>query len=137
MLAHIALPLCIVFPLLSYRYLLFVPIISFIPDVARVFGVNLFHSLISLSIVFAAACLPFISKPRSALTAGYATVAIIASHIIVDSRKHVAITEVCGYPFSDLMLYALLLTIVGFLLLQLLCLRKTSIYLRKTSRWLV
>ena len=117
---HIILPLCIVFPLLRFRNLLFVPIIAFIPDIARAFGVELFHSLISLPVVFAAASLPFIHKPKVALTAGYPVMAIVASHLIVDARKHTTISMVYGYPFSDLLLYAFLLTIGSFVLAQLL-----------------
>jgi hypothetical protein len=117
---HIILPLCLVFPLLRFRNLLFVPIIAFIPDIMRAFGVELFHSLISLPVVFLAALLPFINKPKVALTAGYAATAIIASHLIIDARKHTTVSMVHGYPFSDLMLYAFLLTIGSFVLAQVL-----------------
>jgi hypothetical protein len=117
---HIILPLCIVFPLLRFRNLVFVPIIAFIPDIARAFGVDLFHSLISLPVVFLAALLPFINKPNVALTAGYAATAIIASHLIIDARKHTTFSMVYGYPFSDLMLYAFLLTTGSFVLAQVL-----------------
>ncbi|MGZ4862861.1 MAG: hypothetical protein ACXV2E_08800, partial [Halobacteriota archaeon] len=40
-LVHVALPLCIVFPVISYRYLLLVPFIAFLPDVARVLGIEI------------------------------------------------------------------------------------------------
>lgn len=33
-LVHVALPVCIVFPIINYRYLLLVPLIAFLPDVA-------------------------------------------------------------------------------------------------------
>lgn len=119
---HILLPLCIVFPLLRFRNLLFVPIIAFIPDIARAFGVELFHSPVSLPVVFVAASLPFINKPKVALTAGYAVMAIIASHLIIDARKYTIVSRVYGYPFSNLMLYAFLLTLGSFVLALLLSL---------------
>jgi hypothetical protein len=119
---HIILPLCIVFPFLRFRSLIFVPFIALIPDIARAFGVEVFHSLISLPVVFVAAALPFINKLKAALTAGFAVMTIIASHLIVDARKHTTISMLYGYLFSDLMLYAFLLTIGSFVLAQLLSL---------------
>jgi hypothetical protein len=117
---HIILPLCIMFPLLHFRNLFFVPIIAFVPDITRAFGFELFHSPISLPVVFLAALLPFINKPKVALTAGYAATAIIASHLIIDARKHTTVSMVYGYPFSDLMLYTFLLTLGSVVLAQVL-----------------
>jgi hypothetical protein len=34
-LVHIALPICIVLPIINYRYLIVVPFIAFLPDVAQ------------------------------------------------------------------------------------------------------
>jgi hypothetical protein len=117
-LVHIALPLCIVFPIINYRYLLFVPFIAFLPDLARVLGIEISHSLVLLPIVFLAAAVPFLNRPRRALIAGYAAFAIVASHFIVDSRKGATIGNIAGYPWSNLVLYALALTLLGFALLQ-------------------
>jgi hypothetical protein len=119
-LVHIALPICIVLPILNYRYLIVVPFIAFLPDLARAFGIEISHSLIVLPFVFVAAFMPFIRRPKTALIAGYAASAIWASHLIVDARKYTTIQNVEGYLWSDLVLYALLLTVIGFLLLQLL-----------------
>ncbi len=120
--AHIALPIFIVFPFLNYRYLVLVPFIAFIPDIARIFDfafdVNVSHSLISLPIAFLAGFLPFINRPRTAILIGYAVVAIITSHFIVDARKYAAFSNIAGYPWTDIVLYTLLLTTVGFALLQ-------------------
>lgn len=117
-LAHIVLPICIVLPILNYRYLIFVPFIAFLPDVARAFGIGISHSLALLPIIFLAAAVPFINRPRTALIAGYAAFAIVASHFIVDARKYAIIENVAGYPWSDLVLYTVILTVLGFLLLQ-------------------
>ncbi len=120
--AHIALPIFIVFPFLNYRYLILVPFIAFIPDVARVFDfafdVNVSHSLIILPIAFLAGFLPFVNRPRTAILTGYAVVAIISSHFIVDARKYAVFSNVAGYPWTDIVLYTILLTVTGFALLQ-------------------
>ncbi len=120
--AHIALPIFIVFPFLNYRYLVLVPFIAFITDVARVFDfafdVNVSHSLISLPIAFLAGFLPFVNRPRTAILTGYAAVAIISSHFIVDTRKYATFSNIAGYPWTDIVLYTLLLTVIGFALLQ-------------------
>ncbi len=125
-LVHIALPICIVLPILDYRYLILVPFIAFLPDVARAFGIDISHSLALLPIVFLAAFLPFINRPRTALVAGYAAFAIVASHFIVDARNYAIIENVAGYSWSDLVLYTVLLTVLGFLLLQLSRINETS-----------
>jgi hypothetical protein len=125
-LVHIALPICIVLPILNYRSLILVPFIAFLPDVARAFGIDISHSLALLPIVFLAAFLPFINRPRTALVAGYVAFAIVASHFIVDARKYAIIENVAGYPWSDLVLYTVLLTVLGFLLLQLSQITETS-----------
>ncbi len=121
-LAHIVLPICIVFPFLNYRYLVLVPFIAFIPDIARAFDfafdLSVSHTLIILPVAFFAGFLPFINRPRTAILAGYTTVAIIASHLIVDTRKYATIGNIAGYPWADLVLYTLLLTVGGFVLLQ-------------------
>jgi len=117
---HIALPLLIVIPILKLRYLIVVPFLAFVPDIARLFDVDVFHSISSLPLVFAAAALPFLKKPRTALTAGYAAIAIVASHMIVDARKHAVLESIGGYPFYHVELYALLLTVGGFLLVHVL-----------------
>ncbi len=117
-LVHIALPVFIVLPFLNYRYLIFVPFLAFIPDIARVFDSEVSHSLIGLPIAFLVGFLPFISRPRTAILAGYAAFAIIASHLIIDSRKFATVVNVAGYPWADLVLYTLLLTLVGFVLRQ-------------------
>ena len=44
-LVHIALPICIVLPIINYRYLIVVPFIAFLPDVARAIGIDISHSL--------------------------------------------------------------------------------------------
>ena len=119
-LVHIALPICIVLPIINYRYLIVVPFIAFLPDVARAFDVDISHSLAILPLVFVAAFLPFIRRPKTALIAAYAATAICASHLIVDARKYAIIESFSGYPWSDLVLYALLLTVLGFLLVQVL-----------------
>ncbi len=119
-LVHVALPICIVLPILNYRYLILVPFIAFLPDVARAFGIGISHSLALLPIVFLAASVPFVRRPKTALIAGYAAFAIVASHLIIDSRKYAITENVAGYPWSDLVLYALLLTVLGFLLVQVL-----------------
>ncbi|MGZ7129508.1 MAG: hypothetical protein ACXVIS_10815 [Halobacteriota archaeon] len=117
-LAHVVLPVCIVFPFLNYRYLILVPFIAFIPDIARAFGFDIAHSLISLPIAFLVGFLPFVKRPRTAILAGYTVLAIIASHLIVDTRKYATIENVAGYPWADLVLYTLLLTVIGFVLLE-------------------
>jgi hypothetical protein len=119
-LVHIALPICIVLPIINYRYLIVVPFIAFLPDVARAFDVDISHSLAILPLVFVAAFLPFIQRPKTALIAAYVATAVCASHLIVDARKYAIIESFSGYPWSDLVLYALLLTVVGFLLKQVL-----------------
>ncbi len=117
-LAHVVLPVCVVFPFLNYRYLILVPFIAFIPDVARAFDFDISHTLISLPIAFLAGFLPFINRPRTAILTGYAAVAIIASHLIVDARKYAVIDYIAGYPWADLVLYTLILTAIGFVLLE-------------------
>jgi hypothetical protein len=119
-LVHVALPICIVLPILNYRYLIVVPFIAFLPDVARALGIEISHSIALLPIVFLAAFVPFVRRPKTALIAGYAAFAIVASHLIIDSRKYAVTENVAGYPWSDLVLYALLLTVLGFLLVQVL-----------------
>jgi hypothetical protein len=119
-LVHAALPICIVLPIINYRYLILVPFIAFLPDVARAIGIDISHSLIILPLVFFAAFVPFVRRPKTALVAGYAACAIWASHLIVDARKYTPIQSVGGYLWSDLVFYALLLTVIGFLLVQLL-----------------
>jgi hypothetical protein len=118
--AHVALAICIVFPIINYRYLIVVPFIVFLPDLARGFGIDISHSLVILPLVFVVAFVPFIRRPKTALIAAYAACAIWASHFIVDARKYAIIENVSGYPWSDLVLYALLLTVLGFLLVQVL-----------------
>ena len=54
------------------------------------------------------------------MIAAYAATAICASHLIVDARKYAIIESFSGYPWSDLLLYALLLTVLGFLLVHVL-----------------
>ena len=61
-LVHIALPICIVLPIINYRYLIVVPFIAFLPDVARAFGIDISHSLIILA-----------ARLRSSLRAFYTT----------------------------------------------------------------
>ncbi len=117
-LVHVALPICIVFPLISYRYLIVVPFIAFLPDLARAFGVASSHTVAILPFIFVAALVPFIRRPKTALIAAYAACAIWASHLIVDARTYVTTGNVGGYPWNDLVLYALLLTVLGFLLAQ-------------------
>ncbi|MGZ4923157.1 MAG: hypothetical protein ACXV5H_04200 [Halobacteriota archaeon] len=124
-LVHIALPICIVFPTLNYRYLIVVPFIAFLPDVARAFGIGVSHSLVVLPLIFLVAVVPFLRRPKTAFIAGYAACAIWASHLIIDARKYTTVQLVGGYPWSVLVLYALLLTVLGFLLLWLLQLRET------------
>jgi hypothetical protein len=110
----------LVLPIINYRYLIVVPFIAFLPDVARAFDVDISHSLAILPLVFVAAFLPFIRRPKTALIAAYAATAVCASHLIVDARKYAIIESFSGYPWSDLVLYALLLTVLGFLLVQVL-----------------
>ena len=117
---HVALPICIVLPILNYRYLIVVPFIAFLPDVARALGIGISHSLAILPIVFLAAFVPFVRRPKTALIAGYAAFAIVASHLIIDSRKYAITENVAGYPWSDLVLYTVILTVLGFLLVQVL-----------------
>ena len=119
-LAHIALSVCIVLPIINYRYLIVVPFIAFLPDVARAIGIDISHSLVILPLVFVAAFLPFVRRPKTALIAAYAACAIWATHLITDTRKYAIIENFSGYPWSDMVLYALLLTVVGFLLVQVL-----------------
>jgi len=119
-LAHIALSVCIVLPIINYRYLIVVPVIAFLPDVARAIGIDISHSLVILPFVFLAGFVPFVRRPKTALVAGYAVFAIWASHFICDARKYTTIQNVGGYLWSDLVLYTLLLTVLGFLLVQVL-----------------
>ncbi len=119
-LVHIALPICIVLPIINYRYLIVVPFIAFLPDVARSFDIEISHSLAILPLVFVAAFVPFIRRPKTALIAAYAATAICACHLVVDARKYAIIVSFSGYPWSDLVLFVLLLTVVGFLLVQVL-----------------
>jgi hypothetical protein len=120
--AHAVLAICIVFPIINYRYLIVVPFIAFLPDLARAFdfanNIAISHSLIVLPFVFLAASLPFVRRPRTALIAGYAAFAIWASHLIVDERKYAIIQNIGGFLWSDLVLYTLILTVLGFLLAQ-------------------
>ncbi|MGZ7115798.1 MAG: hypothetical protein ACXVI0_12245 [Halobacteriota archaeon] len=125
-LVHIALPICIILPIVNYRYLIVVPFIAFLPDVARAFDIGISHSLVILPFVFIAGFLPFIRRPKTALIAGYAGCAIWASHLIVDARKYTVIQIIGGYPWSVLVLYALFLTVLGFLLLWFLRLSGTD-----------
>src|SRR5659263_339337 len=76
-LVHIALPICIVLPIINYRYLIVVPFIAFLPDVARAFDVDISHSLAILPLVFVTAFLPFIRRPKPALIAAYAATACL------------------------------------------------------------
>jgi len=119
-LVHIALPVCILLPILNYRYLIVVPFIAFLPDVGRAIGIDISHSLVILPLVFLAGFLPFIRRPKTALIAGYAAFSIYASHLIIDTRKYAIIENVDGYLWNNMVLYALLLTLIGFLLVQLL-----------------
>ncbi len=61
-LVHIALPIFIVLPIINYRYLIVVPFIAFLPDVARAIGIDISHSLVILPLVFLAACRAFYSS---------------------------------------------------------------------------
>jgi hypothetical protein len=108
-----------------------VPFIALLPDVARAIGIDISHSLVILPLVFLAAFVPFVRRPRTALVAGYAAFAIWASHLIVDARKYTPIQNVGGYLWSDLVFYALLLTVIGFLLLQLLRFSETNLTAEK------
>jgi hypothetical protein len=119
-LAHIALSVCIVLPIINYRYLIVVPFIAFLPDVARAIGIDISHSVVILPLVFVAAFLPFVRRPKTALIAAYAACAIWAIHPITDTRKYAIIENFSGYPWSDMVLYALLLTVVGFFLVRVL-----------------
>lgn len=119
-LVHVALPICIVLPILNYRYLIVVPFIAFLPDMARALGIEISHSLALLPIVFVAAFVPFVRRPKTALIAGYAAFSIVASHLIIDSRKYAITENVAEYPWTHLVLYTLLLTVLGFLLVQVL-----------------
>ncbi|MGA3359985.1 MAG: hypothetical protein ABSC87_07245 [Halobacteriota archaeon] len=125
-LVHAALPISIVLTIINYRYLILVPFIAFLPDVARAIGINISHSLVILPLVFIAAFVPFVRRPKTALVAGYAACAIWASHLVVDARKYTPIQNVGGYLWSDLVFYALLLTVIGFLLVQLLRFGETN-----------
>ncbi|MGZ5563381.1 MAG: hypothetical protein ACXWEM_06065 [Halobacteriota archaeon] len=119
-LVHVALPICIVLPIINYRYLIVVPFIAFLPDVARAFDIDISHSLAILPLVFVAGFVPFIRRPKTALIAAYAATAVCASHLIIDARKYAIVESFSGYPWSDLVLYTFLLTVVGFLLMQVL-----------------
>ena len=120
--AHVVLAICIVFPIINYRYLIVVPFIAFLPDLARGFdfvnNVEISHSLVVLPFVFLVGFVPFVRRPRTALIAGYAACAIWASHLIADMRKYAIIDNIGGYLWSDMILYALILTVLGFLLVQ-------------------
>jgi hypothetical protein len=129
--AHVVLAICIVFPIINYRYLIVVPFIAFLPDLARAFdfvnNIEISHSLIVLPFVFLAAFVPFVRRPRTALIAGYAACAIWASHLIVDARKYAIIENIGGYLWSDLVLYTLILTVLGFLFVQFLRLTENNV----------
>ncbi|MGZ4881497.1 MAG: hypothetical protein ACXV7G_10605 [Halobacteriota archaeon] len=125
-LVHIALPVCILLPMLNYRYLIVVPFIAFLPDVLRAIGIDISHSLVILPLVFLAAFLPFVRRPKTALIAGYAAFAIYASHLVVDTRKYAVIENVGGYLWSNMVLYVVLLTVIGFLLVQFLRFNDTN-----------
>jgi hypothetical protein len=129
--AHVALAICIVFPIINYRYLIVVPFTAFLPDLARGFdfvnNIEISHSFIVLPFVFLAAFVPFIRRPRTALIAGYAAFAIWASHLIVDMRKYAIVDNIGGYLWSDLVLYTLILTVLGFLLVQFLRFTETNV----------
>jgi hypothetical protein len=124
-LMHVALPVFILLPIVNYRYLILVPFIAFLPDVARAMGYEIAHELLVLPLVFAAAFAVFIRRPKTALVAGYAAAAVWASHLIIDARKYTPVQNVGGYLWSDLILYALALTVIGFLLVQFLGPRET------------
>ncbi|MGZ7138881.1 MAG: hypothetical protein ACXVI7_11920, partial [Halobacteriota archaeon] len=113
-------------PMLNYRYLIVVPFIAFLPDVLRAIGIDISHSLVILPLVFLAAFLPFVRRPKTALIAGYATFAIYASHLVVDARKYAVIENVGGYLWSNMVLYVVLLTVIGFLLVQFLRFNDTN-----------
>ncbi len=76
-LVHIALPVCIVLPLINYRYLIVVPFIAFLPDLARVFGIASSHTVVIFPFIFAAAFGPFIRRPKTALIAAYAACCVL------------------------------------------------------------
>jgi hypothetical protein len=133
-LAHIVLPLCIVFPIVNYRYLIFVPFIAFLPDIARAFGIEMSHSLLILPLVFLAALLPFLSKLKAAVIVAYAAAAVVASHFIADARPHAVIYNAGAYPWSDLLLYSFFLTVTGFLLLQMWQVTDVRRTARRTAR---
>ncbi len=63
-LVHIALPICIVLPIINYRYLIVVPFIAFLPDLARAFGIEISHSLVILPLVFVAGFVPFCTSAQ-------------------------------------------------------------------------
>jgi hypothetical protein len=130
-LVHVALPVFILLPIVNYRYLILVPFIAFLPDVARLMGYEIAHELIVLPLVFVAAFAVFIRRPKTALVAGYAATAVWASHLIVDARKYTPTQNIGGYLWSDLILYSLALTVVGFLLVQLLGLSQAG---KRTER---
>jgi hypothetical protein len=97
-----------------------VPFIAFLPDVARAFGIGASHSPVILPLIFLAAFVPFVRRPKTAVIAGFAALAVWASHLIVDARKYTSVQVVGGYPWTVLVLYALLVTVIGLLLLWLL-----------------
>ncbi len=119
-LVHVALPLCIILPLVNYRYFILVPFVAFLPDLARAFGIEIAHSPIVVPLIFLAAFVAcaVVSRLKTALIIGYAACAIYASHLIIDSRKYTVIQSVGGYPWNDLVLYTLLLTVLGFVFAQ-------------------
>ena len=62
---HIALPLLIVIPILKLRYLIVVPFLAFVPDIARLFDVDVFHSISGLPLVFARRCTPVSEEAKN------------------------------------------------------------------------
>ena len=85
---------------------------------ARALDVEISYSLVLLQIFLAGAVLFFLNRPRRAFIAGYAVFAIVASHFIVDARKGASIGNIARYPWSNLVLDSLALTLLGFALLQ-------------------
>ena len=84
-LVHIALPICIVLPILNYRYLIVVPFIAFLPDVARAIGIDISHSLVILPLVFLAAFVPLYVGPRLHLS--QATRLVLSGRVISLSTR--------------------------------------------------
>ena len=119
-LVHVALPICIVLPIINYRYLIVVPFIAFLPDVARAFGIDISHSLAILPTRLPSSLRAFYPSTEDCTNRRLCSIAILASHLIIDARKYAIIENFGGYPWSDLVLYTLLLTVLGFLLVQVL-----------------